>query len=337
MTKVPLFRDTRAFPLPTSLAAVNHPPVSPLSRRFKTVHFSSFSSSPRVSLSPMASVQSRLSAFSSITSCYSTSSSSPSSAFSSTATTALVSVGTSPQCRRKCYRDGRISFQRSVCRAMVQQAVPGATAAYAKEMERLSAKESLLLAFKDAGGFEALVTGKTTDMERIDVNERITALERVNPTPRPTTRFPSTLASLRKMQVVIKDGNAMITAKLKVLNSIESKFTLSTKLTVEGPVRMKEQYVEGVPEMPTVIEETIPDQLKGALGQAVNTVQQLPLPIRDAFSSGLKVPLPGSFERLFMISYLDTEILIIRDAAGVPEVLTRLESPLEEGVIEYES
>ena len=40
--------------------------------------------------------------------------------------------------------------------------------------------------FKDAGGFEALVAGKTTDMQRIDVNERITALERVNPTPRPT-------------------------------------------------------------------------------------------------------------------------------------------------------
>ncbi|TQD89135.1 hypothetical protein C1H46_025304 [Malus baccata] len=45
----------------------------------------------------------------------------------------------------------------------------------------------------------------------------------------------------------------------------------------------------------------------------------------------------GAFERLFMISYLDSEILIIRDAAGVPEVLTRLESPLEESVIEYES
>ncbi|XP_068308645.1 probable plastid-lipid-associated protein 13, chloroplastic [Pyrus communis] len=309
----------------------------------------------------MASVQSQLSAFSSIASCYLTSSSSPSSAFSSTATTALVSVGRSPQRRLKFYGDGRIRLQRSVCRAMVQQAVPGAPAAYAKEMERLSAKESLLLAFKDAGGFEALVTGKTTDMERIDVNERITALERVNPTPRPTTspflegrwnfewfgsgspglfaarflfeRFPSTLASLTKMQVVIKDGNAMITAKLKVFNSIESKFTLSTKLTVEGPVRMKEEYVEGILETPKVIEETIPDQLKGALGQAVNTVQQLPLAIRDAFSSGLKVPLTGSFERLFMISYLDTEILIIRDAAGVPEVLTRL----EEGIIEYES
>ncbi|KAM1171924.1 hypothetical protein ACFXTH_022228 [Malus domestica] len=86
-------------------------------------------------------------------------------------------------------------------------------------------------------------------MEQINVNERITALERVNPTPHPTTypsclfwkddgilsldleaqvlllpdflfeRFLSTLASLKKMQVVIKDGNAMITAKLKVLNS----------------------------------------------------------------------------------------------------------------------
>ncbi|KAL2923850.1 putative plastid-lipid-associated protein 13 chloroplastic [Bienertia sinuspersici] len=34
----------------------------------------------------------------------------------------------------------------NVCRAMVQQTVQGPSAAYAKEMERLSAKESLLLA-----------------------------------------------------------------------------------------------------------------------------------------------------------------------------------------------
>lgn len=40
---------------------------------------------------------------------------------------------------------------------------------------------------KDAGGFEALVTGKTTSIQRIDVNERITSLERLNPSPRPTT------------------------------------------------------------------------------------------------------------------------------------------------------
>ncbi|KAM5559035.1 putative plastid-lipid-associated protein 13, chloroplastic [Rosa sericea] len=314
----------------------------------------------------MATLQSHLSAISAICSCCSSSSSS--SSLSSTTTTSLVSVARWPQSGRKIPGDRRRSLQRSVVRAMVQQTVPGAPAAYAKEMERLSAKESLLLAFKDAGGFEALVTGKTTDMQRIDVNERITALERVNPTPRPTTspflegrwnfewfgsgspglfaarfllqRFPSTLASLSKMEVLIKEGNAKITANMKILNSIESKFSLSTKLSVEGPVRMKEEYVEGILDTPTVIEETIPEQLKGALGQAVNTVQQLPVPIRDVFASGLRVPLTGAFERLFMISYLDMEILIIRDAAGVPEILTRLDSPsspLVETIPEYES
>lgn len=37
-------------------------------------------------------------------------------------------------------------LRRRLCRAMVQQAAQGAPAIYAKEMERLSAKESLLLA-----------------------------------------------------------------------------------------------------------------------------------------------------------------------------------------------
>lgn len=285
----------------------------------------------------------------------------PYSSSSFTPSPPLVSFAAkSPETYRK--RVGR----RFACRAMVQQAVQGAPAAYAKEMERLSAKESLLLAFKDSGGFEALVTGKTTEMQRIDVNERITGLERLNPTPRPTTspflegrwnfewfgsgspglfaarilfeRFPSTLANLSKMDVAIKDGYAKITANLKLLNSIESKFILSTRLSVEGPLRMKEEYVEGILESPTVIEETVPEQLKGALGQAVNTMQQMPVPIRDVISSGLTIPLNGAFQRLFMISYLDEEILIIRDTAGVPEVLTRLSAPLSaEPIAEYES
>lgn len=80
---------------------------------------------------------------------------------------------------------------------------------------------------------------------------------------------------------------------------IESKFILSTKLSVEGPCRMKEEYVEGIFESPTIIEETIPEQLRGALGQAMNTVQQLPLPIRDALSSGLKIPLSKPFNAVF--------------------------------------
>ncbi|KAI3782475.1 hypothetical protein L2E82_12522 [Cichorium intybus] len=255
-----------------------------------------------------------------------------------------------------------------VCRAMVQQTtVQGASATYAKEMERLSAKESLLLAFKDAGGFEALVGGRTSDMQKIDVNERIVGLERLNPTPRPTTSpflegrwnfewigygspglfaarllpesFPTSLANLSKMDVVIKDGYAKITANMKFLNAIENKFIITTKLTVEGPLRIKEEYTEGVLETPTVNEGTIPEQLKAALGQAVNTMQQLPSPIKDAVSSGLTIPLNGAFQRLFMISYLDEEILIIRDTSGVPEVLTRSdtdESPIDP-IEEYES
>ncbi|KAH9737556.1 putative plastid-lipid-associated protein 13 [Citrus sinensis] len=273
----------------------------------------------------------------------------------------IVTLTSSPANDRRIRRRLR-------CKAMVQQAVQGAPAAYAKEMERLSAKESLLLAFKDAGGFEALVAGKTTNMQQIDVNERITGLERLNPTPRPTTspflegrwnfewfgsgspgffvarfifeRFPPTLANLSNMDVVIKDGKANITANFKLLNSIESKFSLSTKLLVEGPLRLKEEYIEGILESPTVIEETIPEQLKGAFNQAVTTVQQLPAPIRDAISGGLRIPLSGTFQRLFMISYLDEEILIIRDASGIPEVLTRLDppsSPIEEPITEYES
>ncbi|CAK8570959.1 unnamed protein product [Lathyrus sativus] len=259
------------------------------------------------------------------------------------------------------------SQRRFYCRAMVQIQT-GAPAAYAKEMERLSAKESLLLAFKDAGEFEGLVSGKTTEYQRIDVNERITGLERLNPTPRPTTspflegrwkfewfgpgspglfaarvifeNFPSSLANLSKMDVFIKDGNAKITANTTFLNSIESSVILSTKLSVEGPLRMKEEYVEGILVSPTVLEDRVPEQLKGALGQAVNVLQQLPIPLRDALSNGLKVPLSGSFQRLFMISYLDEEILIIRNTSGIPEVLTKIEaspSPLGDSNPEYES
>lgn len=277
----------------------------------------------------------------------------------------------------KCLKFGNQNMKKigskryGVCIAMVQQqnsaAAQSASATYAKEMERLSAKESLLLAFKDAGGFEALIGGKTSDMQKIDVNERIVGLERLNPTPRPTTspflegrwnfewigygspglftarllseRFPATLATLCKMDLVIKDGYTKITANLKFLNAIENNLILTTKLTVEGPLRMKEEYTEGVLETPTVNEETIPQQLKGALGQAVNTMQQLPSPVKDAVSNGLRIPLNGAFQRLFMISYLDEEILIIRDSTGVPEVLTRLDAIPSPGdpIEEYES
>ena len=91
-----------------------------------------------------------------------------------------------------------------------------------------------------------------------------------------------------------------------LLMQIESTFILLSKLTVEGPLRMKEEYVEGILETPTIIEETVPEQLKGAFGQAAQVVQQLPVPIKDAFSSGLKIPLSKHFDVwiIFSLSYL---------------------------------
>ncbi|KAL6651582.1 hypothetical protein ACP70R_010507 [Stipagrostis hirtigluma subsp. patula] len=259
-------------------------------------------------------------------------------------------------------RDGRLRLSPSrrrraagCCRATAQTFQGGPAASYAREMERLSAKESLLLAFKDAGGFESLISGKTTEMQRIDVNERIVGLERLNPTPRPTTspflegrwnfewfgdsspgafaarllfeRSPTTVANFTGLDVLIKDGYSKLSCNLKFLNTIQSKLLLTTQLSVEGPIRMKEEYVECLIEIPKISEETLPEQLKGLIGQTAGALQQLPGPIRDAVSEGLKLPLSGMFQRLFMISYLDEEILIIRDAAGAPDVLTRLEGP----------
>ncbi|KAL0428611.1 UNVERIFIED_CONTAM: putative plastid-lipid-associated protein 13, chloroplastic [Sesamum latifolium] len=135
---------------------------------------------------------------------------------------------------------------------MVQQTVQGPSAAYAKEMERLSAKESLLLAFKDAGGFEALVSlsGRPMEFEWFG---------------------PGSRGSLLGFYLNIPDEV-----------QIESNFIISSRLSVEGPLRMKEEYLEGLLESPKVDEESIPQQLKGAFGQAASTLQQLPVPIKDA-------------------------------------------------------
>ncbi|XP_062113506.1 probable plastid-lipid-associated protein 13, chloroplastic [Humulus lupulus] len=172
------------------------------------------------------------------------------------------------------------------------------------------------------------VSSTTTSLPMFPVTDRRSScLERLNLTPRPTTlpflegrwsfkwvgsrspglfaakfiseRFPSNLANLSKMDMVIKDGYARVMANMRVLNSIETKFTLSTKLTVEGPLRMREEYTGGVFETPKVIEEMVPEQLKGALGQAANTIHQLPVPVRDAFTGGLRVPL--MFGLIFLV------------------------------------
>ena len=45
----------------------------------------------------------------------------------------------------------------------------------------------LMLKIKDAGGLDALSRGEGNAAIKIDVSEKILALEKLNPTPRPTT------------------------------------------------------------------------------------------------------------------------------------------------------
>lgn len=57
---------------------------------------------------------------------------------------------------------------------------------------------------------------------------------------------------------------------------------------------MKQEFLEGLLESPTLNEESVAEQLRGAFDQASTALQQLPLPIRDALAAGLKLPL-GQF------------------------------------------
>lgn len=66
---------------------------------------------------------------------------------------------------------------------------------------------------------------------------------------------------------------------------------------------MKEEYVEGILDSPTIVEESVPDQLRGPLGQAVGAVQQLPVLIKDAISSGIRIPLSKEIIFFLLKSY----------------------------------
>ncbi|KAI5078853.1 hypothetical protein GOP47_0006524 [Adiantum capillus-veneris] len=226
------------------------------------------------------------------------------------------------------------------------------TSMYAKEMERVAAKEALLLAIQDAGGDNVLSPSTANATARIDVNERIVSLERLNPTPRPTTsplleglwqfkwigagspgqlaarivlqRFPSAVVTISDLTISILDGSAKAIATVKLFNSVLSSVTLTSKLSVEGPLRLKEEYVEGLLSSPALQEGSVPVQVKDAYGQFLNAIQRLPDAIKDTLMNGVKVPLAGTFERQLLISYLDDEVLVARDGSGVPEVLVRV-------------
>ncbi|CAH8307403.1 unnamed protein product [Eruca vesicaria subsp. sativa] len=195
-----------------------------------------------------------------------------------------------------------------ICKAMVQEAAQAIPSLF---LITLCYSSMMLVALR--------LPGKITDMQKIDVNKKITIIERLNPTPRPTTfpylegrwsfewfgsntpgsvaarviseRFPSSFVSLSSLDIVIKDASTRATANVKLLNMMKNKVILTSKFTVEGLLRMREEYLEGMLESPTVIEEAVPEQLRGLLGQATTTLQQLPEPVKDTFANGLRIPL----------------------------------------------
>jgi len=228
------------------------------------------------------------------------------------------------------------------------------TLQYAKEMERVSAKEALVLSIRDAGGVEALSSSSSSSSSgssKIEVSERVLALERLNPTPRPTTspmlegqwdflwagatspglmaakillqRFPEQIAALTSLSLYISQGGAAAMASVRLLNTITTSVTLTTKLTMFGPARLREEYVEGVLSTPSVDTDQMPSPLKSVYDQIAAASGNLPDTVKDAIKSGVKVPLTGYFQRDLVISYLDDEIMVARDQNGVPDVLVR--------------
>lgn len=170
----------------------------------------------------------------------------------------------------------------------------------------------------------------TTSSKRAKVNEILLKLEAMNPTKKPSS---STLLNgvwdflytggispgLLGLQIALyasEKGNGAIslmdtyltisrsqprvevTAKLNVFGR-ESTFNIQTNLELESDVRLFETYVSAT--------------------------------LNDAFS--IPFPKPGNnlpdpfrlFERSLFISYLDDDLLIVRDGFGAPDILTRKE------------
>lgn len=183
--------------------------------------------------------------------------------------------------------------------------------------------------------------GEATKEETAAINEVIFSLERLNPTPYPATsslltgawelryvggysndwalssptrqlalflysggyspgifalglanNLPAGLVSAGDVEIIINDDGQQPRVEsrvdLKLFGGAESEVSLKVNLDVLSDVRLRETY-----ESATV------------LGNSVN------------------IPSQVKYERELYVTYLDDELLVVRDASGVPEVLVR--------------
>lgn len=105
------------------------------------------------------------------------------------------------------------------------------------------------------------------------------------------------LVDVQDSFVTINAEQPRIEASTKVrLLSIESTATLKSKLEAESAVRLLETYEAAETEWPTT----------------------LSLPFGSS---------PLEYKRSMLVSYLDDELLVLRDTAGRPDVLVRVDAP----------
>ena len=200
-----------------------------------------------------------------------------------------------------------------------------------EDLENLSLEELKIRLMEVVGGSIGKNKLLTTSSKRSKVNEILLKLESMNPTKKPSS---STLLNgvwdflytggispgLLGLQIALyasEKGNGAIslsdtyltisrsqprvevTAKVNIFGR-ESTFNIQTNLEPESDVRLFETYVSAT--------------------------------LNDAFT--IPFPKPGNnnlpdpfrlFERSLFISYLDNDLLIVRDGFGAPDILTRKE------------
>lgn len=105
-------------------------------------------------------------------------------------------------------------------------------------------------------------------------------------------KLPSGLISADDLEIAISRDQPRVEAKvgLKLLGGSSSEISVKAKLDIESDIRLRETY-----ESATV------------LGNAVNIPSQI------------------KYSRDLFVTYLDDDILIVREASGIPEVLVRKE------------
>ncbi|CAI5491647.1 unnamed protein product [Closterium sp. Naga37s-1] len=173
---------------------------------------------------------------------------------------------------------------------------------------------------KDAGGVESLSTGQGNAAGKIQVSERVVALERLNPTTRPTSspllegywdfvwagaqspgliaarlvlqRLPPQVASLQALQLHIMPGSTITaTAVVRFLNAAESNVIIKSKLEMEDSLKLKEEYAEIEVTTPIVTGGSIPAPLTAVVDQLSSLLKSLPAALQDTINAGLRVPL----------------------------------------------